>query len=55
MVIVLGALILIVPVSFGLRLVVDVPNLAAGAVPDDPTSAATSNTRGGPTCTSCPG
>ena len=33
--IVLGTLILIVLVSFGLRLVVDVPNLAAGTVPED--------------------
>ncbi len=35
-VIVLGALILIVLVFFGLRLGVDVPNLAAGTVPEDP-------------------
>ncbi len=34
--IVLGALILIVLVFFGLRLGVDVPNLAAGTVPEDP-------------------
>ena len=32
----LGALILIVLVFFGLRLGVDVPNLAAGTVPEDP-------------------
>jgi len=35
-VIVLGALILIVLFFFGLRLGVDVPNLAAGTVPEDP-------------------
>jgi hypothetical protein len=35
-VIVLGALVLIVLVFFGLRLGVDVPNLAAGTVPGDP-------------------
>ena len=33
---VLAALILVVLVSFGLRLLVDVPNLAAGTVPEDP-------------------